>query len=274
MSSIKAIENGKYSITVGDVSMIIDAAHGAKILSFKLGNDEVLSQDTAENSFGSTFWTSPQKEWEWPPVPEYDTKPFKAEIVGDKLVMTGEKSSFGYSIRKQFTAGDKKNTISITYTIVNESGETRKVAPWEISRVKNDDGVVFFEGNAVEPGNGMGLLPFEFKHGGAWYIMDEYNDHRKINADGRGWLACCARGLLFVKKFEDLQPDQPAPGEAEVQAYAAIGKAFVEIEEQGAYTTLQPGASLDYTVRWNVARTDLKPAPSAELFEQAKKLTE
>jgi len=274
MTGIKALDNGKYSVSNGEVTMVIDAAHGAKILSFKLGNDEVLNQGTIENSFGSTFWTSPQKEWEWPPVPEYDSKPFKAEIAGDKLVLTGEKSSFGYSIRKQFTAGDKPNTISVTYTIVNESGEVRKVAPWEISRVPNDDGIVFFEGNAVEPGNGMGLLPFQFQFGGAWFVMDEDNDHRKINADGRGWLACCSRGLLFVKKFQDLTPEQPAPGEAEIQAYANIGKTFVEIEEQGEYTTLQPGASLDYTVRWNVAHTSLKPVPSAELFEQAKKLTE
>jgi len=274
MTGIKALDNGKYSITNGEVTMVVDAAHGAKILSFKLGNDEVLNQGTIENSFGSTFWTSPQKEWEWPPVPEYDSKPFKAEIAGDKLVATGEKSSFGYSIRKQFTAGDKPNTISITYTIVNESGEVRKVAPWEISRVPNDDGIVFFEGSAVEPGNGMGLLPFTFQFGGAWFVMDEHNDHRKINADGRGWLACSSRGLLFVKKFQDLTPEQPAPGEAEIQAYANIGKTFVEIEEQGEYTTLQPGASLDYNVRWSVAHTSLKPVPSAELFEQAKKLTE
>ena len=140
---IKALEDGKYGITAGDVTMTVDAAHGGKILSFRLGDAEVLNQGRMPNSFGSTFWTSPQKEWNWPPVAEYDTKPFQAEIRGGALVLTGEKSRFGYSVRKVFNVDAKDGAIVITYTIVNESGEVRQVAPWEISRVPNG-GVLFF----------------------------------------------------------------------------------------------------------------------------------
>ena len=262
---------GKYTIAVGQTTMTIDATRGGKILSYKLGDAEVLNQGRMPNSFGSTFWTSPQSEWNWPPVAEYDSKPFQAEIVGDKLVLTGEKSRFGYSVRKEFTAVPKKGAISITYTIVNESDETRQVAPWEISRVPND-GVLFFVAPAVEPANNMTGLPFEFTQGAAWYVMDEARENRKINADGRGWLAYCAKGLLFVKNFQDLKAGQAAPAEAEIQAYANPGKTFVEIEEQGAYTTLAPGASVSWTVRWSVVQTDLEPAPSKALLKLAKKL--
>ena len=263
--------DGKYTIAVGQTTMTIDATRGGKILSYKLGDAEVLNQGRMPNSFGSTFWTSPQSEWNWPPVAEYDSKPFQAEIVGDKLVLTGDKSRFGYSVRKEFTAVPKKDAISITYTIVNESGETRQVAPWEISRVPND-GVLFFVAPAVEPANNMVGLPFEFTQGAAWYVMDEARENRKINADGRGWLAYCAKGLLFVKKFQDLKVGQAAPAEAEIQAYANPGKTFVEIEEQGAYTTLAPGASVSWTVRWSVVKTELEPAPSKALLKLAKKL--
>lgn len=263
--------DGKYTIAVGQTTMTIDANRGGKILSYKLGEDEVLNQGRMPNSFGSTFWTSPQSEWNWPPVAEYDTKPFKAEIVGDKLVLTGDKSRFGYSVRKEFATDAKKGAIAITYTIVNESDETRQVAPWEISRVPND-GVLFFVAPAVEPANNMLGLPFEFTQGAAWYVMDEARENRKINADGRGWLAYCAKGLLFVKKFQDLKAGQAAPAEAEIQAYANPGKTFVEIEEQGAYTTLAPGATLSWTVRWSVVKTDLEPVPSKALLKQAKKL--
>ena len=262
--------DGKFTIAVGQTTMTIDATRGGKILSYKLGDAEVLNQGRMPNSFGSTFWTSPQNEWNWPPVAEYDSKPFQAEIVGDKLVLTGDKSRFGYSVRKEFTAVPKKDAISITYTIVNESGETRQVAPWEISRVPND-GVLFFVAPAVEPANNMVGLPFEFTQGAAWYVMDEARENRKINADGRGWLAYCAKGLLFVKKFQDLKAGQAAPAEAEIQAYANPGKTFVEIEEQGAYTTLAPGASVSWTVRWSVVKTELEPAPSKALLKLAKK---
>ena len=269
--TIKALEDGKYSVATGDVTMIVDAAHGAKILSYKLGDVEVLNQGRMPNSFGSTFWTSPQSEWNGPPVAEYDTKPFAAEINGNVLTLKGDKSRFGYSVRKDITTDPKKDAIVITYTIVNESGEVRRVAPWEISRVPNG-GVLFFQAKAVEPANNMAGLPFEFRYGGAWYVMDEARENRKINADGKGWLAFCNNGLLFVKKFQDLKTGQAAPAEAEIQAYANPGKTFVEIEEQGAYTTLQPGQSVSWTVRWSLVPTDLDPVPSKALLKQARKL--
>ena len=261
--------DGKYTLKVGKVTMVVDASKGGKVISYKYEDKEVLSQTKAANSFGSTFWTSPQSEWNWPPVPEYDTKPFNAEVKGDKLVLTGDKSGrFGYRVRKEFTTDSKDKAIVITYTIVNESGETRKVAPWEISRVPNG-GLIFFDAKEATPANNMVGLPFEYKLNAAWYTMDEQNANRKINADGKGWLAFCDNGLLFVKKFPDLKPSEPAPAEAEIQIYVNTGKTFVEIEEQGAYTTLKPGEELDWTVRWYLEPTDLPAEPSKDLLKKA-----
>ena len=265
--TITAQEDGLYRIVNDDVTMTVDAQHGGKILSFKLGDAEVLNQGRFPNSFGSTFWTSPQAEWNWPPVAEYDTKPFSAAVEDGALVLTGEKSErFGYRIRKRFETNPEEGSIVITYTIVNESGETRRVAPWEISRVPNG-GVVFFDAPAVEPANNMEGLPFTFSHGTAWYVMDEASMNRKINADGRGWLAFSAGGLMLIKAFDNIDAAQAAPGEAEIQIYANPGKTFVEIEEQGPYTTLAPGASLDWTVRWFLFKHALGDTPSADLAE-------
>lgn len=270
--TIKTLENGKYSISVGDVTLTVDAARGGKVVSYMYQDKEILSTTRMPNSFGSTFWTSPQKEWNWPPVPEFDIKPFNAEVKDGVLVLTGEKSSrFGYRIRKEFSADKKDNAIVIKYTIINESGETRKVAPWEISRVPNG-GVVFFEAKEAVPANNMKGLPFTYEYGAAWYVMDEDRANRKINADGTGWLAFCDKGLMFVKKFENLKPSQPAPAEAEIQIYANPGKTFVEIEEQGAYTTLNDGDELDWTVRWYLVPQDLPAEPSKALLKKAKKL--
>ena len=260
-----ALDGGQYRITVDDVTMTVDAQHGGKILSVKLGEAEVLNQGRFPNSFGSTFWTSPQAEWNWPPVAEYDTKPFSAELKDGTLVLTGEKSErFGYRIRKRFESNPEDGTIVVTYTIVNESDQTRKVAPWEISRVPNG-GVVFFDATAVEPANNMEGLPFTFSDGAAWYVMDEASMNRKVNADGHGWLAFSAGGLMLVKAFDDIEAAQAAPGEAEIQIYANPGKTFVEIEEQGPYTTLAPGASLDWTVRWYVLKHAYGDTPSKDL---------
>ena len=265
-------EDGKYSLSVGHVTLTVDAQKGGKIVSYRYDDKEILSQTKIPNSFGSTFWTSPQSEWNWPPVPEYDTKPFNAEVAGDKLILTGEKSKrFGYRVRKELTTDKKDNAIVITYTIINESGETRKVAPWEISRLPNG-GILFFDAKEVTPANNMETMPFVYEKKAAWYTLDESRKNRKINADGKGWLAFCDNGLLFVKKFPDLKPAEPAPAEAEIQIYVNTGKTFVEIEEQGAYTTLNAGEELSWTVRWYLEPTDLPAEPSKALLKKARKM--
>ena len=126
------------------------------------------------------------------------------------------------------------------------------MAPWEITRVPNA-GVISFEA-PVESIWPAGLMTFKAKNGIAYYEADEAPENRKVNADGKGWLSYENNGLVLTKKFTDLTPEQPAPGEAEIQVYVNRGKTYIEIESQGAYTTLAPGKSLDWTVRWYLTK--------------------
>ena len=261
---------GKYTLKNGDLTMTIDAAKGAKILSFKYGDQEAISQLKWPEAFGSTFWTSPQKEWYWPPIPEYDKKPYQVEETDGVLKMTSEVSDkLKYRIIKEFKTEGK--AIAATYSIVNESDETRQVAPWEITRVQNEGGLIFFEA-PVEGITPAGLMNFKEAFGAAWYQTDETNENRKINADGKGWLAYCCNGLLLVKRFDDLDASQPAPDEAEIQVYVNRGKAHIELESQGAYTTLKPKEQLSWIVRWYLQPYEGTPTPSEDLLQQAKNI--
>ncbi|MBO7581527.1 MAG: hypothetical protein J6T38_08440 [Bacteroidaceae bacterium] len=267
---IKNLGESKYSIEAGDLSMVINGAGGGKILSFKYKDVEVISQSTFPESFGSTFWTSPQKEWNWPPVQEFDKQPYTVEEKGNSLVMTSNVSArLKYKIRKEFSVDAKSNAIVVTYSIINESGETRKVAPWEITRVPNE-GLIFFDAptDQITPAD---LMPFKSEFGISWYQTDEANQNRKINADGKGWLAYLNNGLLMVKKFQDLNTSQPAPEEAEIQVYVNRGKSYIELESQGAYTELKAGESLDWTVKWFLTPYE-GAAPSKALLKKVKKL--
>ena len=267
---IKNLGESKYSIEVGDLFMTINAGGGGKILSFKYKDVEVISQSTFPESFGSTFWTSPQKEWNWPPVQEFDKQPYTVEEKGNSLVMTSNVSArLRYKIRKEFSVDAKSNAIVVTYSIINESGETRKVAPWEITRVPNE-GLIFFDAptDQITPAD---LMPFKSEFGISWYQTDEANQNRKINADGKGWLAYLNNGLLMVKKFQDLNASQPAPEEAEIQVYVNRGKSYIELESQGAYTELKAGESLDWTVKWFLTPYE-GAAPSQALLKKVKKL--
>ena len=267
---IRDLGENKFIIETGDLSMVINGAGGGKILSFQYQGQEVLSQSTFPESFGSTFWTSPQKEWNWPPVPEFDKQPYTVEVKETSLVMTSNVSArLNYRIRKEFRADTESNSIDVTYTIINESGETRKVAPWEITRVPND-GIVFFDAptNQITPSD---LMPFQSAYGISWYQIDVANQNRKVNADGKGWLAYLNNKLLMVKKFQDLSPSQPAPEEAEIQVYVNRGKTYVELESQGAYTELKAGESLSWTVKWYLTPCQ-KKAPSKSVLKKVKKL--
>ena len=267
---IKNLGESKYVIETGDLSLTINGAGGGKILSFKYKDTEVISQSTFPESFGSTFWTSPQKEWNWPPVQEFDKQPYTVEEKGNSLVMTSNVSArLKYRIRKEFSVDAKSNAFVVTYSIINESGETRKVAPWEITRVPNE-GLIFFDAPAdqITPAN---LMPFKSEFGISWYQTDEANQNRKINADGKGWLAYFNNGLLMVKKFQDLNASQPAPEEAEIQVYVNRGKSYIELESQGAYTELKAGESLNWTVKWYLTPYE-GAAPSKALLKKVKKL--
>ena len=113
----------------------------------------------------------------------------------------------------------------------------------------NGDGTIFFDA-PLEGITPAGLMTFTAQDGAVWYTTDEAPQNRKINADGHGWLAYSADGLLLIKQFDDLDASAPAPGEAEIQVYVNRGKSYIELESQGAYATLAPGEQLSWTVRW------------------------
>ena len=263
-------DNGKYSLKVGALTMVIDGAKGGKILSFKHGDAEIISQLPWPEAFGSTFWTSPQKEWNWPPVPEFDKQAYTVECKDNRLLLTSTVSEkLKYRVSKEITADAADNAIVITYSIKNESDETRRVAPWEITRVVNE-GIIFFDApvDSITP---AGIMKFESQYGAVWYNADEAPRNRKINADGKGWLAYSAKGLLLIKKFQDLDSSQPAPDEAEIQVYVNQRKTYIELESQGAYTVLNPGESLSWTVKWYLLPVDTdNPQPSQALLQKVK----
>jgi len=277
--TVQKLDDEKYALSVQDLSMTVDAAHGGKILSFRLGDQEILAQNPAAapqpaqaegqprrrwfnpNSYGSTFWTSPQAEWNWPPVPEYDSLPYAAEVkdgpvkVADVVIpalfLEGQVSKYGYRVCKTFTVDPSDLAFVITYSIVNESGETRKVAPWQISRVPNGG---FLEFDAKPEGvTPADLMKVTFAEGQATLEVDVADQNRKINVDGKGWLNFRDHGLVLTQRFPDIEQEAAAPGEAEIQVYIDARKSFVEIEAQGPYTELAPGEKLDWTVRWYLA---------------------
>ena len=270
-----------FEIKARNVTMTVSAGEGGKIMSYKLGDKEMLSQSRMPNQYGSTFWTSPQKEWNWPPVTEFDRAAYNDEshlckrTFGDEnpsLFLTSQiGSKLPFQILKQYAPEPKGRFIRVSYTIINKGDEARKVAPWEISRVVADDeGVIFFDA-PVEGITPAGLIPFKGEAGASWYSFESAPQNRKINSDGKGWLAYAANGMLMIKKFDDLSLSQPAPDEAEIQVYVNQGKTYIELESQGEYRTLAPGHGLTWNVDWYLIPLKDKAVPSSKLLKLVRK---
>ena len=214
--------------------MTIDPKKGGRIASFKLGNYEFLAgKDIEPDNYGSTFWPSPQSNWNWPPPAVLDHEPYQVENKDKSIKVTSEKDhSTGFQFIKEFSAG-KKNRLDITYSIVNISQEVKKVAPWEVTRA-HKGGLIFFpNGEAFTGKKAFAQAPTETINGVVWYkIEKEKLKSSLLNiADGsEGWIAYAIDGKLFIKKFEDIKPAMFAPGEAEISFYISGETDYIEIE--------------------------------------------
>jgi hypothetical protein len=246
--------NGTYSISSGNSNMAIDPAGGGRVVSFKLNDYEFLTgKDIHEKNYGSTFWSSPQSYWNWPPPPVLDMKPYTAVNDGNIIKVTSEKDPVtGFQFVKEFS-NSKSNRMNLTYSIVNISKEIKNAAPWEVSRV-NKEGLFFFPmGQGSIGKKSFEEARTEIIDGIAWYKdeKEKPENHQLSIADGsEGWMAYAIDGKLFIKKFPDIKPDMFAPGEAEISFYISPEADYIEIEVQGKYETIQPGERTTWKIEW------------------------
>ncbi|MET0387190.1 MAG: hypothetical protein ABW321_14575 [Polyangiales bacterium] len=243
--------DGLYVLAAGGLELVVDPKLGGRVVRFALDGQNVLTgAEVDSTNWGSTFWPSPQTSWNWPPVPELDSQPYKVEIVGDTLSLTSEPGMRArVRVSKRFRVLPAASGVEVTYTLENTDSMPASWAPWEISRVAAA-GLTFFPRGKSSASTQLPLI----EQGGAlWYRHDPaqiMGSGQKWSGDGsEGFIAHVAGQLLFVKAFADLQPEQQAPApEGEVAVYAAPG--YVELEPQGPYASLAPGARTEWSVRW------------------------
>jgi hypothetical protein len=255
--SITSSKNGSYIINTKNKSMTIAPKEGGRITSFKLGDYEFLTdRNVHPDNYGSTFWPSPESNWNWPPPAVLDSEPYQVEIKGKSLVATsGVDPVFDLQFIKEFSGG-KNNRMHLTYSILNVSKEVKKVAPWEVTRL-HKGGLLFFPaGETPVHKKACELAPTETINGIVWSKIEkkELKKEQLSVSDGtEGWVAYAIDGKLFVKKFEDIKPALFAPGEAEVGFYINPNVDYIEIEIQGKYESLNPGGKSEWKVEWTAA---------------------
>lgn len=245
------IHNQLATLRLGNLAMVVDASFGGRITEFSLDGKNALV--SAGELTGSTFWTSPQKDWGWPPPPVIDTDPFELhQHEGHFKLISAIDPTLGVRVEKTFRGNAHGNGFDITYTLRNMSDRTLKLAPWEVTRVSG--GYFFYPtlGNQIR----SDLKTTEVE-GITWYFyqaneLSDGGSHKVLDDGAEGWIANAnpETGLLLIKSYSDISANQFAPNEAEVELYASTRQNYVEIELQGAYTSIPPKTSVDWMVTW------------------------
>jgi hypothetical protein len=260
--SAPTVTGSVYTFTFDDTVFAVNAATGGRIVTFALGGRNILTaaKNSLDINWGSTFWPSPQSAWNWPPPAEIDSDPYAASLAGNTLSLASATSgALGLSVTKTFSIDSVAGAVTIDYGLVNRGTQARSVAPWEITRVAAG-GLTFFPMGDGAPTKGtQDLLTLQMSGGVAWFAYDAATipNEQKVFADGNeGWIAHVDGDLLLVKAFTDTPAAQAAPGEAEIELYTDAAHTYIEVENQGAYASLAPGASSQWTVRWFLRKLD------------------
>jgi hypothetical protein len=256
-----AFDNGHFVLRSGEIELAVDPTIGGRVTRFSLAGVNILTGPevvalgpaSTPNMYGSTFWTSPQSDWGWPPEAAMDNDAQRATVEGNVLrLQSGAGAATGYSVLKRFWADAERGVFRVEYTLQNQSA-TRPAAPWEISRVPKE-GLVFFASRSAPLA--QSTLPSQSVDGITWIdIARAAAMDSKLFQDGsEGWLAYAYRDLVFIKVFDDVSPADQAPSEAEIEVFVSGQFSYVEIEQQGPYTLPAPGASLAWQVGWLLRR--------------------
>ena len=226
---------------------------GGRIVSFQNDNKEIIGPG------GSTFWTSPQSPWSWPPVKEHHDLAYSSYMKGDTLTLKSKKDkTVGVEIIKIIFANTADSTFTVRYGITNKNDSTIKIAPWENSRTFKTALIFYPKGSTDSSSSNpvFGKLKLSASNGINWFVYDSSRigsgkTMAKLYADGaKGWIAEANDGLLLIKKFKDLSPSEVAPGEGEIEVFSDFGSPFSEMEQQGPYTELKPNETLWWEVKW------------------------
>jgi hypothetical protein len=268
-----------YTMTLGDLKMVVDSAHGARIIEFSFRRKNVLVTQDENINYGSTYWPSPQASWCtvgggcWPPPDAIDSGPYAGmlqlipsnlEATGQFQLTSGPQSLAGipgssFTVSKAFSPLPESGGILVTYTLTNTSTtDALSLAPWQVSRVAAG-GLTFFgqgSGAVTYAPNTASTFTVDAMGGDLWYQSAPVTHDSKAFADGTGWLAQVTPDrLLYLVSHGDIGPSDAAPGEAEVEIYT--NSSYVELEAQGRFESIAPGGSMVFGVLWQ-----LRPVPN------------
>jgi hypothetical protein len=255
----------------GGLSFAVNPSKGARITSFKLDGDELLTDTTAHpNYYGSTLWTSPASDWVVPgtfvPPAIVDSDPYTTTVSPDGVITATSAPSTAnnkrFVVTKVFHADLAKNAIVIEYKITNMGAAMFRLSHWEVTRVF-PNGLMFFpSGTTTKLDFLMQAVQIRQAGGYTWYDNSTHMMGRgesKGGADSPGGfiaeVAPHTKGdLLFIKAFKPITIAAEPTGHYPIEFYCNDPHTYVELEDHSSFDQIAPGATYTQTVTWYLRR--------------------
>ena len=244
-------EDSTVQLRNSSLKLALDPGYGGRITEFWYKDHDLLAvPEPGENSFGSTFWLSPQTLWDWPPIPEHDTAPYAVTAKAMDSATVTSAYGAGARISKAVTL-NSAHSATVHYRIDAEK-EFPEVAAWEITRVANR-GLAFAPVFTDSVKTVRGRVAYELLEDTLWLPMaaDDPLVEGKVIANGtEGWLAYAVDRLLYLKVYPRVALRDMATGEGDIELYLSGELPFLELEVQSAAQHLKSGQALDWAVEW------------------------
>ncbi|TXF87631.1 hypothetical protein FUA23_18190 [Neolewinella aurantiaca] len=243
-----------YTMTRGRISITVEPALGGRISSLIYNGKEILktTRDNDNLQWGSTVWTSPQSDWNWPPPAAFDSEPYTlTELSEHRIMMEGPRdSTTSLRMRKRIVLGPDSD-IGLTYWVTNEGVSGRNVALWENTRLPYEG---TFEFVADTVWTQRDSVEFDFRDSVRIVTLDErHTAEGKLFANMPTGEAVYQNNGLKLTKYtvvKDLY--RTPPGEAPLEIYLAPEHKFFEFELVGDYRNIGPGESNNVRLKWKL----------------------
>jgi len=254
--------SGSYVLEFAGLYFAVDA-DGGKVVEFKRAGGENVFTTSAvhETNFGSTLWTAPQADWDWPPVPEIDSEPYTVtadDAAGTITMVSMGTPSVGpnVTVTKVFTANPCDQTVDISYSIANSGAAAVSFSAWDVTRVV--PGGLSFWGAEEGLLGASDLMSAEFVTDTYWFdhVVDTTSGLKLFSEGIGGYIAFTQGTDLFVKAFTDVPANGHPPDHGEVEVYEGENDGYVELEVVGSYGSIAAGSSATLEMRWY-----LRPMP-------------
>ncbi|WP_157974407.1 DUF4380 domain-containing protein [Lewinella sp. IMCC34183] len=248
--------DGPLTLTRDSLSLTVDPARGGRIVSLRYGTTELLQTDadSAGYTTGSVAWTSPQRDWNWPPPATFDRDPYTVQQVEDYsvLLISARDSLTGLQLQKRYRLGPDSD-VGLTYWLTNQGDSTIAAAPWEVTRLPYAGTLTFFSDSVrFEPPADL-LESRDSLH--TLYLDDRHTAKGKLFASLDSIPAVYVRdGLVLEKHTVVTDFYRVAPEHAPLEIYIDPARGFAEFELQGDLRTLGYGETTTLRTRWVVRR--------------------